>query len=341
MSWSVKGHDWAVNLLRQHLRRESVRHAYLFTGPPGIGRRTLALQFAQALNCSQPVEPGTPCQVCRTCGQIGRMQQSDLSVITPEADSLSIKVEQVRELQYTLSLSPYESRYRIAILTDLQSATDSAQNAFLKTLEEAPAKAILLLTADSGENLLPTIVSRCEVFRLRPSSVENACRILEEVPGIEGGEALKLAHLSGGRIGAAMHLHQQPAALEQIDQIAGDGFSLLKSNLRERISYAERFKPKGSGSRKEENVRLKKLARLSLQTWLLLWRDIYITSLQARVPLVNLGWQDQIGALAGRVTPQQAQQQVSTLEEALNYLDSTNVTLQLLMEVLLLKWPVN
>lgn len=333
-----------MDLLRQHIRHGSVRHAYLFTGPPGIGRRTLALQFAQALNCIAeeekiPIEPGDPCQECRHCKQIGRMQQPDLTVLTPDPDSLAIKVEQIRDLQHILNLHPYESRYRIGLLPDFQVATESAQNAFLKTLEEAPQKAILLLTADSADNLLPTIVSRCEVFRMRPAGVDETRRILGALTGMPDKEAFRLAHLTSGRIGSALALFRDPSALDQVEQILGDGFSLLQSNLPERFAYAERFKPKKNTSAyKEENVRIKKLARLTLQTWLLLWRDVYLACLQAQIPLVNLAWQEKIENLAGKASPQAVLQQVTRLENMLNLLETTNVTTQMLMEVLLLDW---
>ena len=344
MSWTVQAHEQAVNLLRQHIRRDVVRHAYLFTGPPGIGRRTLPLHFAQALNCTAQqehisAEPGDPCGQCRTCKRIGAQQHTDLTVVTPEPDSLSIKVEQIRELQYTLSLSPYESRYRIALLTNFQTATESAQNAFLKTLEEAPQKAILLLTADSAENLLPTIVSRCEVFRLHAAGLEPARKILHNITGMPEAQANGLAHLTGGKIGLALALHQDVSALEQLNQLIQEGLDLLQAGLPERFSYTERFKSKAFGNRKEDNIRIKKLARLTLQTWLLFWRDVYFLALQANIPLVNLAWQEQIEDLAGRVSPQAAQQQVKLLENSLNLLETTNAAPQMLMEVLLLDWP--
>ena len=101
------------------------------------------------------------------------MQHIDLSVVQAEREGGILKVEQVRELQQTLSLMPYEAAYRVALLLRFQEANANAQNALLKTLEEAPARVVLLLTADSPESLLPTIASRCEVLRLRPLAVER------------------------------------------------------------------------------------------------------------------------------------------------------------------------
>ena len=80
-NWNLVGHEWAVDMLKKHVIHGTMRHAYLFAGPPGLGRRTLALRFAQALNCQTPIEPGIPCGECRDCKQIASMQHADLTVI--------------------------------------------------------------------------------------------------------------------------------------------------------------------------------------------------------------------------------------------------------------------
>ncbi|HNM38629.1 MAG TPA: hypothetical protein PKI33_16270, partial [Anaerolineales bacterium] len=80
-NWNLLGHEWAVDMLRRHVARGEMRHAYLFAGAPGLGRRTLALRLAQALNCEKPIAPGEPCFVCRTCKQIDAMQHPDLAII--------------------------------------------------------------------------------------------------------------------------------------------------------------------------------------------------------------------------------------------------------------------
>jgi len=127
--WNILGHEWAVNLLHQHIAQNSIKHAYLFTGPQGVGRRTLALRFAQAINCPNPPSPGVPCGECRTCRQIEKMEHVDLSFIEASTPGGTIKIDQIRDLQRNLSLSPYEAKYRIAILARFDEANASASNA--------------------------------------------------------------------------------------------------------------------------------------------------------------------------------------------------------------------
>ena len=100
------------------------------------------------------------------------MQYPDLAVIQAETEGGVLKIDQVREVNHSLSLKPYQSKYRVALFLRFQEANQNAQNALLKTLEEAPAHAILILTADNAEQLLPTIASRCEILRLRALPIE-------------------------------------------------------------------------------------------------------------------------------------------------------------------------
>ena len=116
MNWNLLGHEWAVDLLHEHIAQEKVRHAYLLTGPRGVGRRTLALKMAQALNCTQSPAPGEPCYACRNCVRIEQMQHPDLAIVQAEQEGGVLKVDQVRELQRSLALHPYEARYRVALL---------------------------------------------------------------------------------------------------------------------------------------------------------------------------------------------------------------------------------
>ncbi len=328
MSWDVVGHEWVERLLVGHIRRGEVRHAYLFAGPPGIGRRTLALRFAQALNCPTPLEPGQPCRTCRTCAQIERMQHMDLSVLQAERRGGILKVEQVRELQKTINLLPYDAPYRVALLLRFQEANANAQNAMLKTLEEAPARVILLMTADSPDELLPTIASRCEVLRLRPLALE---RLESELlaRGLDAPQARLYAHLSGGRLGYALALRDDPALLETRAVLLDDWLKLLASSRAERFVYVE-------GLTKGE--RSKDAVRTAFITWLGAWRDVLLAAAGPDLPLANPDCESHIRRLAGQVSLVQARRCVRELERGLGRLDA-NLNTRLLTEVLLMDWP--
>ena len=325
MGWDIAGHEWAAQLLKSHITGGEVRHAYLFTGPTGVGRRTLALQFAQALNCLQPPAPGEFCGQCRACRQIAAMQHSDLTIIQAETEGGALKVEAIREAQHILSLMPYESRYRVALLLRFHEANLNAQNALLKTLEEAPQRVILLLTADSAESLLPTIVSRCEVLRLRPMPLERLKEELER-SGIDEEEARLLAHLSSGRMGYALRLRNDPGLMDQRRESIKDLLDMLASNRRNRFSYAE------SASKDRDAL------RATYQVWLSFWRDLMLRCASADLPLVNLDVESEINRIAGLIDLPVIRERITDLEQGLARLDA-NLNARLLTEVLLLDWP--
>jgi len=332
MNWQIYGHEWAAQILQKHITQNNVRHAYLLSGAPGIGRRSLALRFAQAINCTQPPAPGEPCGECRICKQTEKMQQVDLAITQSLENSKMIKVEQVRELQNSLSLSPYEAKYRVALLLNFQDATPNAQNALLKTLEEAPSKVILIITADSVENLLPTIVSRCEILRLRPLSIEQCSNALNQHWQIKEGMALELSHLTAGKIGQAVRYHQNPEQLEKLHHLVQDAFDLLGNSLVDRFSYAEK-----ATDMRRKNVNRESLG-LMLQTWLSLWRDFYICVNGSDMPLTFINFQSLSQKTAKQIDSNQIHTQLLRLENALTQLDQ-NLNSKLLLETLLLDWP--
>jgi DNA polymerase-3 subunit delta' len=325
MNWNAAGHEWAANLLQDHIIRGDVRHAYLFTGPAGVGRRTLALEFARALNCLTPPAPGDYCGTCRVCRQTAAMQHSDLQVIQAEKEGGTLKVEAIREAQRSLSLLPYEARYRVALLLRFEEANANAQNALLKTLEEAPRQVILLITAASAESLLPTIVSRCEMLRLRPMPL---ARLETELigRGLAQGDARLLAHLSGGRMGEALHLREEPSRVDQRSALIDDLLQLIGSPRRQRFHWVE------------DNYQDREAVREAYGVWLSFWRDLLLAAASPELPLVNLDRETEIRALASQINLSMAKARVTDLEQAIARLDS-NVNARLLTEVLLLDWP--
>lgn len=345
-NWGLTGHEWAVQMLKQHVVNHSVRHAYLFCGPPGVGRCSLALRLVQALNCPQPVAAGEPCGKCRTCKQIERMQYADLAVIQAEKEGGVLKIEQIRTVTTSLILTPYQGRYRVALFLRFQEANENAQNALLKTLEEAPPKAVLILTADTPEQLLPTIVSRCDILRLRPVTVETVEACLKE-RGADETNARLLARISGGRPGYALRLMQDEGALAFRKQRLEDLQDLLKSNLRGRFAYADKLtrRKRGSGERSteegeeaENKIEAHERFRNTLQVWLSFWRDVMLRVSGSETPLANIDCSAEIEELAGKLSLDEAHRLVEAAEDAIVKLEH-NINARLLAEVLLLDWP--
>ncbi len=324
-NWNLIGHEWAVDMLKKHVVNGTTRHAYLFAGPPGLGRRTLALRFAQALNCPTPVEAGVPCGQCRDCKQIESMHHADLAVVQADSEGGTLKVDQIREARRMLTLKPYQARYRVALFFRFQEANDNAANALLKTLEEAPSYAVLVLTADNPEQLLPTIVSRCEVLRLRPLKIEEVQKALE-AKGMETGQAKLIAHISGGRFGYALRLIENDFLLEKREERLNDLQSLISASRVEKFAYADKL------SRDRDAM------RQAVLIWLSYWRDVMLRSAQAGTPLVNVDRNVEIEDLAGQLDLVSARRMVSGLEDVLEKMER-NVNSRLLAEVLLLDLP--
>ncbi len=324
-NWNILGHEWAVELLQKQVAQGSARHAYLFTGPTGVGKRTLALRLAQTLSCDSPVLPGVPCGKCRNCRQIEAGNHVDLLIVQSERPGGILKVDAIREARRLLNLKPLQAPYRIALFLRFQEANDSAANALLKALEEAPSHAILLLTADSPEQVLPTIASRCEIIRLRPLPLSLVESFLLD-RGVEAEKAQLLAHLSGGCPGYALRLAQDVQALETRQERLGELHRLLYASHRERFAYAEAV-----SKDKEE---LRELFLL----WLSYWRDVFLCSMQAELPLTHVDRRMDVEFLAGQISPSSLQPLLKALERAIYRLD-IGINPRLLTESLLLLWP--
>lgn len=359
------GHEWAVEMLREHVRGGRLRHAYLFTGPVGIGRRALALRLAQAVNCTNPPTPGDPCHACRACLQIERMQHPDLSIVQTLPDKTQILAEQVRELQHSLSLHPYDAYFRVALILRAEEANLTTQNSLLKTLEEPPARVILVLTAENAELLLPTIVSRCEVLRLRPLQPEHVAAglqaLLDNHPGSTGAAAPTAlasashqagthtaspvrsdaldearlstnlaAHIAGGRPGAALRLLQEPRLLEARQAVLSELLHLLHCSRAERFAYAEAL------SKEKEKDR--NTIQQTLLIWQSLWRDVLLTIGGAASPPANLDLEEQITSLAAALDLPTAHRALKAIERTQELLKG-NVNSRLALEVLMLDLP--
>jgi DNA polymerase-3 subunit delta' len=193
-------------------RRGRLAHAYLFTGPPGVGKRLFANELAKALLCENP--PGErleACDQCPGCVQVEAGTHPDLFVIARPEESTGIPVEVMRELSRGLSLKAARGHGKVGIVDDADCLNDpitghASANAFLKTLEEPPPGSVLILIGTRPDLQLPTIVSRCQVVRFAPLPRDVIADLLREQNVGEAAQVDRLARLSGGSLGQAQAL---------------------------------------------------------------------------------------------------------------------------------------
>jgi DNA polymerase-3 subunit delta' len=254
------------------------------------------------------------------------MQYSDLHVVQADRIGGVLKVDQVRELQHSLALTPYEGRYRLALLMRFDEAHLSASNALLKTLEEPNPHVILVLTAENPDHLLPTIVSRCEIIRLRPAPVDALTTILADHLHITTEDARFLSHISNGRAGTAIQYHQNPDLVEKRAEMLEDLCALLSANRVERLSYAENL------------AKDSELTRQTLLTWMLFWRDILLKTTASSTSLTHIDLEPTIEALAARLDRSTAFKMIQEIDTTLKWIDR-NINLRLALEVMLLNMP--
>ncbi|MCL6589696.1 MAG: DNA polymerase III subunit delta' [Firmicutes bacterium] len=198
----IVGHGNIITGLRKVLAEGKIGHAYLFTGPAGVGKKTLAMALTAQLLCERwkAGSASVPCE-CSSCHRLRAGNHPDFHMVAAAGNS--IKIEQLRELQRSIYYPPLEGRHRIFFFPDAEKLTEAAANSFLKLLEEPPPGVIFLFTAVRADHLLPTIRSRCQIYQLFPISPELIQSWLEK-KGIPREEALRRSQACEGLPGKAL-----------------------------------------------------------------------------------------------------------------------------------------
>lgn len=203
----IQGQEDALARLRSGLRTGRPGHSHLFHGPKGVGKSTVARGFAQILLCKEREETGErSCGLCTGCRKVVGGQHPDLLCVEMEEGKTRISIDQIRELSAFLSLTPLESRCKVAVVDDAAFMNDAAANALLKTLEEPPAQSVLVLTTCRLGALLPTIRSRCTKTRFAGLEKEHLLAIVSSVTQTREKEIAEAVDLSGGEVGRAISL---------------------------------------------------------------------------------------------------------------------------------------
>ena len=325
-NWPVYGHDWAVDYLRKAMLHNRVRHAYLIVGPNNIGKDAFAHAFAMALNCEHEDIAARPCGECRSCKRIKSGNHIDMLYSETDANSGALRIDSIRSITNRIAMKPYESRYRVAIMRDFHRAQPRAQDALLKTLEEPPPHAVLILLANALEPILSTITSRSQIIYLRPVAAASIQTVLTNQYASPAEQADLLARFSGGRIGWAIEAAQNPELLEQ-RTIALD---LLEEVVRS--STVDRFHLAADLSK--DKAALTPL----LELWLTYWRDVLLLLEGASVRLVNEDRRISIEQMGYDITADDARHAIHATQTMLKNLEY-NLNMRLALEVMFLDYP--
>lgn len=257
MNWQdVIGHEDVIDELKTLIEQGRMPHAVLFIGPEGIGKQLVAKIMAASLFCES--KNGIPCGECFSCRQFFSNQHPDFFSLSPDGNS--IKIEQIRQLQSEISLSPYLADKRIVIIDKAELMTVQSANSLLKTLEEPQGNVVFILLAHNRQSLLDTILSRCQVFTFRPLKVSALAQALLS-QGIEEDKVDILARLSDGSMGKALGLWEKDGL-----QLRNQAVEVLDCS-----SLDDIWRVSAALSELERNRLLEALEYLSM-----LWRDMLV-----------------------------------------------------------------
>ena len=209
---SIKKH------LQTAIKTGNLSHAYIINGEYGSGRQTIASALAKTIQCQSKTEDTDACGVCTSCKQAESHNHPDIKYITH--DKTSISVNDIREqLNNDISIKPYSSEYKIYIIPDANKMTEQAQNALLKTIEEPPVYAIIILLTENCDSLLPTIRSRCVTLTMNPIEKDKICTYLENKFQLEPEQAQIAANYCQGNIGKAIRFASSSDFIEMKNQV--------------------------------------------------------------------------------------------------------------------------
>ncbi|MCL2707343.1 MAG: DNA polymerase III subunit [Dehalococcoidia bacterium] len=331
----IIGHELAVGRLSMALFKSSLGHAYLIRGRPSIGKMTLALTLAQALNCRQQE---APCGVCPTCQRIVVGSHPDVQVVAlgdvtddKSNSRTEISIKQVRDvIQHWANLPAFEGGYRVFIIGGAEMLSHEAANCLLKTLEEPPEKVIFLLLSSEPSRLPETVISRCQRLDLKPvvaAKIEKALL----ARGCKEEKSFLLSRLSRGCPGWALEAAEDDSVMERRKEHMGGLLELLSSNLEARFEFAEDLSARFAKKRAEVQERIDVLLGI--------WRDLLMLKVGMSSEINNLDCKDSMQLLAGKFDIRGIRKGIDAVNDASKQL-RRNANPRLVLEIMMLDMPV-
>ena len=333
MNWQTIGNEKATGALRRALDGSRLPHALLIAGPEHVGKMSLALDLASALNCTGDEKP---CGECAGCSRTRRGLHTDIHVVGLQMAAggarsrTLIGVDQVREVQREVALAPFEGGCRVVIFDGAELLSEEAANSLLKTLEEPPPGVYLLLLTPKPEALLPTVVSRCQTVDLKAVPSDVIAAHLVERLGMDADDADRAARLSGGRPGWAIRAAEDPELLEAVEEKVATVEELVLGSMETRFEHAAKL---GSATDRDRES-----GRRELDVWLGWWRDVMLVKEGAPQLAANLSRIESLKSVAGMLTRHQITGAIQAIRRT-RRLIARNVNSRLALEVMMLDLP--
>ena len=334
--WNVIGHDRAVELLRHSLESDRLAHAYIFVGTAHVGKKTLAVNLAQALNCEREE---SPCGECRSCLRIAQGIHPDVQVIERVSEPVpgetgpkkNITISQIRDLQQAAGLRPFEGRHRVFIIDSAEYLNDESANCLLKTLEEPPPNVCIIVLAINDTGLLPTIISRCQRIELFPIAANLVEQSLIDRWQVVPANAKTLSRICRGRIGWAISAANDDAITEERSLNLARLHELTSASLKQRFDFA--------ADMAEQFGKNRDLVVDMLNLWRDWWRDLLLVKEGCGQFIINIDSDSTLEQQAQAYSLADIRSFIDSIQASIRQLEQ-NVNARLVIEVLMLSIPV-
>ncbi|WHY86382.1 DNA polymerase III subunit delta' [Neobacillus novalis] len=312
-----------LRMVKNSLVKNRVAHAYLFEGMKGTGKKEIGLLFTKALFCESLIDGYKPCETCHNCRRINSGNHPDIHIVEP--DGLSIKVDQIRNLQAEFSKKGVESLKKVYLISGADKMSVSASNSLLKFLEEPSAETAAFLLTEQPQQMLPTILSRCQILTFQPLPPQVMIKQLVE-NGVNPGKAPLLAELTNN-LDEALQLNVDEW-FAQAQKIVLKLYEVLEKNSLEamvtlQLEWFQHFKEKEQLHR-------------GLELFLLIFKDLLYIQLDKQEQIVFKADSERLTQYALKTSGRRLSNQMSAILEAKRKLEK-NMNPQLMMEQLVLK----